>query len=202
MEWDQELRAGQTYLQSQGTLLYEKTRLLRAYDSIVVPGILQTHDYVVGLYEAVALLYGLPAESDPEDAANARVPRRRLITQPTGRNEYSFVVEYSALTDVIGSPEVMDEQLGFLTYATTLPHVVLGVIPPGVTRTLYPGEGFYIFDDQLVRSSIWSGEIRTDKPDEIAFFVRAFDLLRDQAVYGDPARELIESARAELRNRE
>ncbi|HEV2639004.1 MAG TPA: DUF5753 domain-containing protein [Actinocrinis sp.] len=198
--WHEELRAGQKRLQSQATPMYEKTALLRAYDSIVVPGILETRDYVVALYEAVDLLYGLSGK-DPEEAADARMSRQRLITEPTGRNEYSFVIEHSALTNVIGGPELMDEQLAFLTEVTALPHVAFGIIPPDVIRGLYSGEGFYIFDDGFVRSSIWLGEVRTDKPEEIAFFVKAFDLLRNQAVYGDRARELIEAARAELRKR-
>jgi hypothetical protein len=198
VDWRRELQAGQKYLQAQATPLYEKTTLLRAYDSIVVPGILETWDYVVALYKAVDLLYGLP-ERDPVQAADARLARQRLITEPTGRNAYSFVVEYSGLTDVIGGPEVMDEQLRFLTHVTALPHVRLGIIPPDVTRTLYPGEGFYIYDDQFVRSSIWSGEVRTSKPEDIAFFVKAFGLLMDQAVYDDAARKLIESARNGLR---
>ena len=175
--------------------MYEKTGLLRAYDSIVVPGILETYDYVVALFEAVARLYGLPTDNDPRDAAKARMARQRLITEPTGRNQHSFVIEYSALTNIIGGPEVMDEQLGFLADVTRLPHVTFEIIPPDVTRTLYAGEGVYIFDDQFVRTSIWSGEVRTNKPEEIGFYVKMFDLFRDQAVYGDPARELIESAR-------
>ena len=201
VDWRRELRAGQKRLQAQATPLYEKTGLLRAYDSIVVPGILETRDYVVALYKAVDLLYGLPAGNDPEDAADARMARQRLVTEPTGRNEFSFVVEYTTLTTVIGGPEVMDEQLGFLAEVTKLPHVSFGVIPPDATRTIYAGEGFYLYDDGFVRSSIWSGEIRSDQPGEIAFFGKLFGLLKDQAVFGDSARELIETARAGLRTR-
>lgn len=200
VEWKRELRAGQKHIQSRAMPLYEKTKLLRAYESIVVPGILQTHAYVLALFEAVALLYDLP-ESDPQDAADARLARQHLITAGTGLNRYAFVVEYGALNVIMGDTDVMLEQLDFLTTVTALPHVSLGIIPPERPRTLYPGEGFYIFDEQLVRSPMWSGGLRTNRPEEVAFFLKTFTLLRDQAVFGVAARHLIEQARWDLQTR-
>jgi tetratricopeptide (TPR) repeat protein len=45
-EHRREMRAGMVHIQSRSTPLYESTRLLRAYESNVVPGILQTRGYI------------------------------------------------------------------------------------------------------------------------------------------------------------
>ncbi|WP_327089556.1 helix-turn-helix transcriptional regulator [Nonomuraea sp. NBC_01738] len=193
VEWRRHLRAGQRHIQSRAAALYEKTGLLCVYESTRVPGILQTPRYVRALFTAASALYDLP-EGEAEAAVAARMPRQKLVTAGNGRNRYCFVLEAGVLDTVIGSPEVMREQLGLLAGIATLPHVSLGLIPRGKTRSLYPGEGFYIFDETLVRSELWSGGFRSTQPEEIGTYLRAFTMLRAQAVFGAAARAMIEQA--------
>jgi hypothetical protein len=181
--------------------LYERTELLCAYESVIIPGILQTPQYVRALFELACELYDLP-EGEAEAAMLARMPRQKLITSGTGRNRYSFLIEAGALDIVVGSSDIMKEQLNFLLAVTALPHVSLGIIPTTCIRTIYPGEGFYIFDGTLVRSELWSGGFRASQYEEIGTFVKAFARLRDMAVFGAAARGLIESARDHLQTGE
>jgi transcriptional regulator with XRE-family HTH domain len=194
-EHRQAVRAGQTHIQAQGTSLYEQTELLKVYESGVVPGILQTRGYVYGVLEANARLYGLPTD-ELTAATEARLSRQHLVTD--GHKRYAFVLEAGALNASMGDVEAMNEQFDFLIHATRLPNVSLGIIPPALQRILFPGECFYIFDNRLVRDDLWTGRIRTTRPDEIAIYLRAFELLHSMAVYGDPARALIEEARRRL----
>jgi transcriptional regulator with XRE-family HTH domain len=200
-EHRRELQAGMVHIQSRSTPLYERTRLLRAYESNVVPGILQTRRYVVAALTTSARVHGLPSE-DVEAAADARLARQHLVTRPTGTSTYSFVIEAGALTHGFGGDAVMHEQLDFLLHVTRLPNVAFGIIPPLSGRDIRPGEGFYLFDDQLVRSEMWAGGFRTRRPDQIAFYLRIFNALRGLAVHGAAARELIETARGHLQTRE
>ncbi|MBO2452963.1 helix-turn-helix transcriptional regulator [Actinomadura barringtoniae] len=195
VEWRQELRAGQKHLQGSATTLYERTELLRVYESARVPGILQTPGYARGVMASTAFLFELPTD-ELEAAAQARLSRQHLVT--SGRNRYSFVIESGVLAHIVGGVGAMNEQYDFLIRVSRLPNVALGVIPPGRVRTIFAGEGFYCFDDQLVRTEFWSGGVRTNRPDEIAYYLRLFAILHDMAVYGDPARALIETARERL----
>jgi Domain of unknown function (DUF5753) len=195
------MSAGMVHIQSRSTPLYERTKLLRAYESNVVPGILQTRGYVVAALETSARVHGLPRQ-DVEAAADARLSRQHLVTAPTGNNTYSFVIEAGALDHGFGGDTVMHEQLDFLLRVSGLPNVTFGIIPPLSSRAIRPGEGFYIFDEQLVRSEMWSGAFRTRRPDQVAYFVRIFRMLRELAVYGAAARELIEAARGHLQTDE
>jgi transcriptional regulator with XRE-family HTH domain len=196
VEWRRELRAGQRRLQASATDLYERTKLLRAYESIIVPGILQVRGYVHAVMEANARLFDLPID-ELDAAADARLERQHLVTDG-GPNTFAFVIEAGALAPSMGGIEVMHAQYDFLLQVTRLPNVSFGVIPPGRRRTLFGGEGFYMFDDNLVRNDLWSGSVRTSRPEEIAHYRRVFGMLHEMAVYGDPARDLIEAARAQL----
>ncbi|MFC5185663.1 helix-turn-helix domain-containing protein [Actinomadura harenae] len=194
VEYRREMRAGQVHIQSRSTPLYESTRLLRAYEANMVPGILQTHAYTVAVLTASARLHGVPL-GDIEAAADARLSRQHLVTAGNGLNNYSFVIEHGVLEHGFGGRVVMAGQCDFLLQVTRLPNVALGIIPPWRERTVRAGEGFYLFDEQLVRSEMWSGGFRTRRAEELAFFVRLFAQLRGMAVYGEAARTLIETAR-------
>jgi transcriptional regulator with XRE-family HTH domain len=201
VEYRQELRKGQKHIQARGLPEYERTKLLRAYEAIVIPGILQTRGYVRAVLSINAHVHGLPID-DVEEAVDARLQRQHLISRPTGANSYAFVIEASVLTFMFGGAEAMREQLDFLLAVTGLPHVSLGIIPPGIIRKIWGGECFYIFDEEMVRSEMWTGGFKTSRPEDIAFFSRVFAMLRDQAVHGHAARDLIESARRSLQTGE
>src|SRR5206468_2198805 len=107
-------------------------------------------------------------------------------------NQYHFIIEAGALDVTLGGSEVMDEQFDFVLAVAKRPNVAFGIIPPGRPRAVYARECFYIFDEALVRSEYWISGFRTRRPDQIAAYIRIFNLLREQAVYGAAAGELIE----------
>lgn len=196
LEVRRELRAGMKHIQRRAMPLYERTKLLRVYESVHVPGILQTFRYTVGQFEIHARHHDLPVE-DVEEAAKNRGMRQRLLG--TGTNSFVFVMEASALYNNIGGPEVMSEQFDYLLEVAAMPYVSVGVIPLGQRRgALFPGDGFYLFDDQQVAQEFWSGALRSSRPEDIAYFLRTFDALKEQAVFGAAAVEQIEAARVRL----
>ncbi|WP_051467994.1 helix-turn-helix domain-containing protein [Actinomadura oligospora] len=191
------LKAGLKHVQGEGDL-YERTRLVRIYEASRLPGILQCSGYVHALMDLVSEVHDLSGGEDAEEAAETRLRRQGLLTRPNGKNTFSIVLEGSALQLAIADETVMTRQFDFLAEVTRLPHVSFGVIPAGAPRRIWAGEGFYIFDDRLVRSEMWTVEYRTDRPHEIAEYVRIFELLRASAVYGAAVRRQIELARARV----
>lgn len=114
-------------------------------------------------------------------------------------HEHGRTMPRSATT-VFGGVDVMLGQLDRLLAVMTLPRVSLGIIPPTVVRRLWPGEGFWIFDDQLVKIETTSAGIKVTQPREIALFEKAFGILQDHAVYGREARGLITQAMIDLQH--
>lgn len=200
-EYRRELRAGQVRIQSASDTLYESTELLRVYESNTVPGILMIRPYVVASLTMAANLHGLPVD-DIEAAADARLVRQRLVTENTGTNRFHFLVEFGGLEKGFGGLDVMHEQLDFLRRVARLWHVRLGIIPPRPQRQVRAGECFYLFDDKLVRSEMWTGGFRSKRPDQVEFFARLHAMLASMAVYGDDADALIERARELLQTQE
>lgn len=190
-----ELRAGQKHIQLRSMPLYERTKLLRVYEAVHIPGYLQTFGYASAQFILHARQFGLPVE-DVEQAARNRLERQRFLG--TGSNKFIFVLEASALYSNVGGTEVMSEQFDHLLKIAAMPYVSIGIIPLGQPRTLFQGEGFYIFDEQLVRQEFWSGLLRTSRPENISYFLRTFAALKDQAVFGGAAAEQIEAARTRL----
>lgn len=189
-------RSGMKNIQLKPTDLFVSSKLIRVYESLFIPGFLQTLDYAKAQFTIHANLHGLPLE-DVDEAAENRMDRKRFLG--TGQPRFAFLMEASALDNNTGGADVMNGQLDYLLEADRLPYVSIGILPPGRQRTLYPGEGFYLFDDSLVRQEFWSGAFKTSRPDNIAYFVRVFNALRDQAVFGAAAVEQVEKARARLR---
>ncbi len=188
-------RPGMKRLQFQAMDLYAKTKLLRVYESLFIPGFLQTVEYAKAQFTIHAKLHGLPL-GDIEEAAQNRMVRKRFLG--TGTPIFSFLLEASALTNNTGGVEVMNGQLDHLLEVMKLQYVSIGIIPQGRERLLYPGEGFYLFDESLLKQEFWSGAFQTSRPENIAYFVRVFATLRDQAVFGAAARNEIEAARSRL----
>ncbi|QIS21431.1 Scr1 family TA system antitoxin-like transcriptional regulator [Nocardia terpenica] len=65
---------------------------------------------------------------------------------------------------------------------------------PSAPEALVVANSFAMFDNRLVLVESVSAELRITQPREIALYGRAFDVLANQAVTGETARELIRKA--------
>jgi hypothetical protein len=94
----------------------------------------------------------------------------------------------------IGSAEVMREQLLRLTvlFEEHVPGLAIGVIPADAPATTYPGHGFTIYDNTRLATESYHGALTFTDPATIESHQRIFGLLRESALYGYEARELIQ----------
>jgi transcriptional regulator with XRE-family HTH domain len=188
-EWRTQVRSGLKQLQDSAVSFFRETELFRVYSSSLVPGLLQTEGYAAGVLGISAAFQELPVD-DSADAARARVARSAIVQEPGHR--FVFVVEEAALRYQVCDTEAMAAQLGYLLTAGALPQVSLGIIPMDVTqRSQWPRETFHVYDDRLVSVELVSARVRITQPSEIRLYLRAFEQLREMAVYGGDARALI-----------
>lgn len=188
-------REGMKNVQVRSMDLYARTELIRIYEALHIPGFLQTLNYTRAQFAITARVHRLPPE-EMEEAAENRMRRKKFLG--TGKPKFVFLMEASALINNTGGAEVMNEQLDYLLEVDQMPYVSIGILPQGRRRTLFPGEGFYMFDESLVRQEFWSGAFKTSRPANIAHFVRIFGALHDQAVFGAAAHQAINEARDRL----
>ncbi len=196
-EWRSQVRAGLAALQGSEPRLFEDTELFRVYSSTLVPGLLQTEGYAAGILGISARFRDVPVD-DSAEAARARVERSRVIHEPGHR--FVFVVEEDALRHQICGADEMAAQLGYLLTAGALPQVSLGIIPMSApSRAQWPRETFHVYDDRMVSVELVSARVKITQPSETDLYLRAFEQLRGDAVYGADARALIVRAIDALR---
>ncbi|MFJ6720930.1 helix-turn-helix domain-containing protein [Streptomyces sp. NPDC091259] len=102
---------------------------IRTYEPLVIPGLLQTPAY------AREVIAGTIPQATVEQAATRlRVRLRRQGRLGVGGDPLRLwaVLDESALRRVVGSREIMREQLEHLTHLGARPHITVQVLPHGV----------------------------------------------------------------------
>ncbi|MFI5794049.1 helix-turn-helix domain-containing protein [Streptomyces sp. NPDC051677] len=167
---------------------------LRVYDPQVVPGLLQTRQY------AEALISGaLPETAHTEVEKRVQVRMRRQERVSSGENPLRLwsVMDESALRRVVGSRELMREQLEHLVEQSQLPHVTVQVIP--FEMGAHPGlNGQYAileFPDTADSSVVYiegvTSDLYLEKPNDVQKYSVMYEHLRAQALNVDQSRQFI-----------
>ncbi|MDF3147447.1 MULTISPECIES: helix-turn-helix transcriptional regulator [unclassified Streptomyces] len=114
--------------------LQEAATAIRTFEIQYVPGLLQTEAYTRAVVER-----GLPSapSREVERRVELRMRRRELLHRPGGPQLWAIVDE-SVLLRMLGSREVMREQLDHLEEMARRPHVTLQIVPLDVTNASAP----------------------------------------------------------------
>jgi transcriptional regulator with XRE-family HTH domain len=191
IEWRRMERSGLRRAQEAVLPLFERTRQFRAYQSWVVPGLLQTAAYTTAVLNTIVTLRDVP--DDVADAVAVRMDRQRLLH--SGDRRFAMLMEEWVLRTRIGDAEVMTGQLGHLLAMASLPSVSLGIIPLDSPRgTAWPVESFTLYDDAQVNVELVSAWLTITQPHEVQEYAQTFAELSGIAVFGAAARALITAA--------
>lgn len=187
VEWRRLEHTGLRRLQESYVPLFERTRWMRIYQPHVIPGLFQTPGYIRALLTTITDFRGL--RDDVEDAVAARLERGHVLTE--GDHRFAVVLEQCVLDYRPAGPQVLLEQLAHLTEVMSLPSVSVGIVPATVERSIWPVEGFTLYDDHEAHIELLAASVNVTTPSELALYARAFDELAGMAVYGPAAHELI-----------
>lgn len=186
-EWQRILRAGLKPHQRELIEWDHKTRLFRAFEATVIPGLLQTAEYARARFAEGIRRLNLP--NDINDAVAARIKRQDILYRPDKR--FHFVLTEAALRFRLCSPEVMLGQLDRLLSFSQLPNVRLGIIGFETQYATSPWHGFWIYDNERVLVETFSASLDLQQPQEIDVYDSAFEQLAAVASYGRSARAII-----------
>lgn len=150
---------------------------IRQFESMFIPGILQTEEY------ARAALEDFYDESRASERVTALVElrtRREELLDRENAPHFSFMLDESVVRRVVGSPSIMRGQLRRLIEASELGNVTVEVVP--FSAGLHPGmKGpFEIVefaddpDQKVVFLETPRGDIVSDDPEETANYLEAF----------------------------
>lgn len=186
-EWQRILRGGLRTRQNELADLDQKTRLFRAFEATVIPGLLQTAEYARARFAESIRVLTLP--NDIDEAVLGRIRRQEILYRPDKR--FHFVLTEAALRMRLCPPEVMLGQLDRLVSLSALPNVRLGIIGFETRYTAAPWHGFWLYDSGLVLIETYSAALNLAQPQEIELYAGVFDELAAVASYGRAARAVI-----------
>jgi transcriptional regulator with XRE-family HTH domain len=185
-EWQRLLRRGLRAHQDTIIARDARTRMFRAFEPTVVPGLLQTPDYARARFEQGIAEFGV---QDVDEAVAARLRRQEMLYRADKR--FHLVLTEATLRYSLCPTEVMLGQLDRLIALAALPTVQLGVLGFGTPCSVAPLHGFWLFDDDRVVVETYSAELTLAQPQEIELYTRTFDALAADASYGRAARAII-----------
>ena len=190
IEWRQFQRS-QKHLNEMRLKLFEETHHYRFYSVTTFPWPVQATGYMRALMVRGAELQR-SNPPDIEDAIRVRVDRQRLLDDGTRRA--AILIEESALLTQPFPNDVMREQLNRLLVMMRRPNVSLGIVPLHGRRVQKPAENFHLYDEVQVFIELLTAAVTINQPREIDLYVRLFEDLAAEAVYGKKARLLIKTA--------
>jgi transcriptional regulator with XRE-family HTH domain len=173
---------------------------IRTYQTQLVPGLLQTEDYVRAL---VLSLRPSISVSEADRRVAARMARQELLTGEDSPRLW-VILDETVLRRPIGGAEVMRGQLARLSEATSLPNVTLQVLPFGAGSHAAMGVPFTIldFDGPSAVRTVYlehlTAELYLDDEPDIARYALVFDYLRAKAIDPEDVHEMIVRAAEEL----
>ncbi|MBA2947093.1 helix-turn-helix domain-containing protein [Streptomyces himalayensis] len=167
---------------------------LRVYDPQVVPGLLQTRPY------AESLIAGALPETAPTDIdkrVQVRMRRQERISAHSNPLRLWTVLDEAALRRVVGSRNVMRDQLEHLVEQSQLPHVTVQVIP--FDMGAHPGlNGQYAileFPDAADSSVVYiegvTSDLYLEKANDVHKYSVMYEHLRAQALNVEQSRHFI-----------
>lgn len=186
-EWQRLLKAG---LQSHQVELAEQdqqTKLYRAFEPVVIPGLVQTPDYARARFSQVVMVHKVP--NDVNEAVRARMQRQEMLYCQDKR--FHFVLTEAALRYRLCSSDIMLGQLDRLISLCSLRNLRLGIIGSKAQYVIDPRHGFWLYNNDLVRVETYSAELNLRQPQEIKLYSGIFEQLAAVASYGGTARTII-----------
>ncbi|MGH3761891.1 helix-turn-helix domain-containing protein [Actinophytocola sp.] len=176
---------------------------LRNYESLHLPGLLQTEDYTRAVIQG-----GLPTATtdDIQIRAKARTTRQQVLTKENSVSLWAIVDE-AALHRVVGGPPVMRDQLTHLANAVTAPHITFQVIPyrvgahPGMLGPFTVLEFADAEDTDLVYVETIAGDLFAEKDKDIKNYRAMFENLVAVALSPAESATMVEDVANSLKGR-
>ncbi|MEU0078806.1 helix-turn-helix transcriptional regulator [Micromonospora tulbaghiae] len=183
---------------------------LRRYDESLIPGLLQTREYALGLFHPGSRL----STEERERAVEVRMQRQALLTRRLpAPPRLEAVLSEAVLRRPVGGVSVMVDQLSHLLGTSELPNVSVRVVP--LAAGPHPGAvagSFVILDfpatkggraapePSVVYSESLTGALYLDKPDELAAYENTWKGVDALALGEAESRDMIKRIIGEMRH--
>ncbi|MCY0936745.1 helix-turn-helix domain-containing protein [Streptomyces sp. H34-S4] len=168
------------------------------YEVVVLPGLLQTEDYMRALFRGRVPAF---VQEEIDTLTSRRLARAELLHRKRPPS-LSCVVSEGALRDRIGGNSVYAEQVRHLMACMELPHVTVQVLPLG--QTSHPGvSGSFVMletpeHEHLAYIESQRSSQRIANPADISILTLRYAMLRTQALNAEDTASFLDRLLGEL----
>lgn len=173
---------------------------LRVYEPQIITGLLQTRAYAEAIIRG-----GSPETSEPEidKRVQVRLRRQDRITAEKDPLRLWVVLDEASLRRLVGSRQVMREQLEHVAEMSQAPHITVQVLPfdvgahPGLNGQYSILEFADAADSSVVYIEGVTSDLYLEKPHDVQKYTVMYEHLRAQALNVEQSRQLIEDVAKE-----
>ena len=162
---------------------------VRAYQTQVIPGLLQTPGYATALFSR-----RLAKAEEVEERVMARLSRQQRFLAEGGPF-YLVVLDESCLRHVVGGPEAMRDQCAHLLTVGRLPNIRIQIAPSGRSDIDRPDTSLSLIDLPDGHHWVYSESLDrghfNDDPAVFTHHMRTYDVLRADALSAPQSAALI-----------
>ncbi|MBT2493304.1 helix-turn-helix domain-containing protein [Streptomyces sp. ISL-96] len=184
-------RLGVHKAQQQTRALEAQMTLLRLFQPALIPGLLQTPEYIRSILSRHDL-----GEDVLNRTISARIERQQALYDST--KELHFVITEPVLRWRIVSSTKMAEQVDRLVSLSRLPNIDIRIVPLSARQQDIANHAFVIRDDRMVSVETVHAEVVVTDPRDVALYVHKFERFASMALSGDAMRSMLEGIRNEL----
>ncbi|MEU7958170.1 helix-turn-helix domain-containing protein [Micromonospora humida] len=179
---------------------------IRQYDEALIPGLFQTRDYALAVYQHREEV----TEDERERLVQVRLQRQSLLTRrlPVAPR-LEAVISEAALLRIVGDRPTMAAQLRHLLDVGERDRIVIRVLPLSVGLHRGVEAGTFVMlefplgnratpDPSVVYSESWTGALYLDRPDEFAAYEKVWSSLDQLALDEGQSRNLINKIATEV----
>jgi transcriptional regulator with XRE-family HTH domain len=167
---------------------------IKTYEHQVMPGLMQTPQYAEALWRTARPDLG---DEEISNRVRVRMERQSLLHRPNNPISFEAVLDEAVLSRPVGGDVVMREQLRRLYEATSMPNVMIQVLPFEVGAHAAVDGTFAILeftepnDSSMVYAENATGGLFLDKAEELRVYRTIFEQVQTVALGYEEWAELI-----------
>ncbi|WP_414168986.1 DUF5753 domain-containing protein [Streptoverticillium reticulum] len=184
----------------EGLALESEAARIAAYQTQVVPGLLQTRPYATAVMSGALMPL---ADEELEFHVDFRMARQDLL-QRDMHPQYLCIMTEGVIRQQVGGPKVMAAQLRHLVASSRPPDLTIQVVPFSQSAFTCTGGAFTLYsypdplDFDVARISHLDGELFLEEDEVTARYQRVLDALRASALPVEQSIKLMASVAHEL----
>jgi transcriptional regulator with XRE-family HTH domain len=171
--------------------------VISGFDSMLVPGLLQTGDYTRALLKEA----GRVPANEIDDRVAARLARQSLFSR-SNPARFTFYLHEFVLRLPVGGPAVMADQLQHLERMSLRPYLTLRVVPASLGPHAATAGSFRLMEFAEFKPVVYleseASSLFLEKPVEIEAYQDILTALAQTALSEEASRKLIASLATEL----